>query len=95
MPSIVETVGLPMLEAAACGLPVVAADRPYARDVCAEAAAYFDPLDPKSLAATLETVIRSDALRARLRERGASLVAQRRRNRPYTRLIDLVMGIDR
>lgn len=32
-PSFIETLGLPLVEAAMCGLPVIAADLPYAREV--------------------------------------------------------------
>jgi glycosyltransferase involved in cell wall biosynthesis len=34
-PSFVETVGLPLLEAAACGMPVIASDLPFSRDTLA------------------------------------------------------------
>src|SRR5680860_1217499 len=37
-PSIAETVGLPMLEAMSSGTPVVASERPYARDIRRDAA---------------------------------------------------------
>lgn len=49
-PSLAETVCLPLVEAMSVGLPVVVADRPYAREVCEGAAVYFDPLSPESLA---------------------------------------------
>lgn len=50
MPSLSETVCFPLVEAMSNGLPVVAADRPYAREVCESAAVYFDPLNPEDLA---------------------------------------------
>lgn len=50
MPSLAETVCLPLVEAMSVGLPVVVADRPYAREVCEGAAVYFDPLSPEDLA---------------------------------------------
>lgn len=56
MPSLVETVGLPMLEAMAARTPVIAADRPYAHDICAAAALFFDPLSGESLFRSLEAV---------------------------------------
>lgn len=34
-PSTIETVGLPLLEAASCGMPVIAADEPYAKEALA------------------------------------------------------------
>jgi len=44
-PSLLESYGLPLVEAMTLGLPVVCADRPYARWMCETEAVYFDPLD--------------------------------------------------
>jgi glycosyltransferase involved in cell wall biosynthesis len=95
MPSLVETVGLPMLEGARYGLPVVAADRPYAHDVCGDAAEYFDPLDPESLATQLEAVLRDEHRRQEMAERGRALVARRASARPYERMVELVADLAR
>lgn len=48
-PSIYEGFGLPPLEAMACGCPVLAADIPVLREVCADAAVYFNPYDVESI----------------------------------------------
>lgn len=53
-PSLHEGFGLTMLEAMARGVPVVAARTAGSTEVCGEAAAYFDPRDPGSLAARLQ-----------------------------------------
>ena len=42
-PSLLESCGLPLVEAMTLGLPVVCADLPYARWMCGEDAIYFDP----------------------------------------------------
>ena len=44
-PSLYEGFGLPPLEAMAYGCPVAASDRGSLREVCGDAAVYFDPLD--------------------------------------------------
>jgi hypothetical protein len=44
-----ESFGFPLIEAMYCGLPIVCADRPYARVLCGDQAIYFDPDCPSSL----------------------------------------------
>jgi hypothetical protein len=45
-PSLLESYGLPLVEAMMLGLPVVCSDLAYARWLCGEQAIYFDPLSP-------------------------------------------------
>jgi len=66
MPSLVETVGLPMVEALSVGTPVIAADRPYARELCRAAAVYFDPHSPASLCSAIERTVGSGCGRSRV-----------------------------
>ena len=51
MPSLVETLGLPMIEAASVGRALLVADRPYAHELCGDAALFFDPHCPHELVA--------------------------------------------
>ena len=74
MPSLVETVGLPMLEAAAFGIPIVASNRGYAHDVCGEHALFFDPHSPAELASKVEMLIRDPVLRLLLSGAGEARV---------------------
>lgn len=87
LPSLTETVGLPMLEAMRCGVPVAAADRPYARAVCEDAAELFDPLDSEACAAALRRVFFDSARRAELIARGHALIARRDADDPMRRMI--------
>lgn len=48
-PSVLESYGLPLVEAMVMGIPVLAADLPYARVLCGEEAIYFDPESSESL----------------------------------------------
>jgi glycosyltransferase involved in cell wall biosynthesis len=48
-PSICESFGHPLVEAMAMGRPLVAADKPYARELCGEHAIYVDAERPEAL----------------------------------------------
>jgi len=63
MPSLVETVGLPMLEAMVAGKPVIAVDRPYAHEICGDAALYFDPHSVSSLYRNLDAIVNDHEVR--------------------------------
>lgn len=54
-PSRAETWGLPLSEGKRCGLPLIAADLPYAHETVGncDAVAFFDPRDPADLARTM------------------------------------------
>lgn len=69
-PSLYEGFGVPPLEAMVLGCPVLASDIPPVREVCADAAIYFDPKIPGELAQALLSVMESPALCADLAKRG-------------------------
>ncbi|WP_306664675.1 glycosyltransferase family 1 protein [Bradyrhizobium sp. Arg816] len=62
-PSLYEGFGVPPLEAMLFGCPVIAADIPPVRETCAEAVRYFDPTDPRGLAARLNEQIAGGPMR--------------------------------
>lgn len=53
-PSIYEGFGLPPIEAMCCGCPVLVSDLEVHREVCADAAIYFDPYQVEDIRATIE-----------------------------------------
>ena len=72
-PSLHEGFGLPVLEAMACGVPVIASAVTSLPEVVGDAGILFDPTSEEELAEALHTVLtdtaRADALRARGFER--------------------------
>lgn len=68
-PSLVESFPQPLAEALSCGAVMVAADRPYAREICGEAAVYFDPHRAEDLANKVADLLSDEAFRSILRER--------------------------
>jgi glycosyltransferase involved in cell wall biosynthesis len=77
-----------MMEAMSAGIPVLAADRPYAHDLCEDAALFFDPRDSAAFARAAIEVLTDERLRSILSRRGIELVQRRRGNRPYRILLD-------
>ena len=73
-PSLYEGFGLPVLEAQACGCPVVASATSSLPEVAGDAALLVDPTDVEGIAVALERVAADPALRATLIERGFSNV---------------------
>ena len=76
MPSKYEGFGLPVLEAMACGTPVIASNRSSLPEVGGDAALYARPNDPASWAHLIDRVWNDDELRASLRERGFKQAAK-------------------
>jgi len=75
LPSLYEGFGLPVLEAMACGTPVVASDRASIPEVADDAALLVDATSRDQLAAAIERVLEDTALRHTLIERGRRRVA--------------------
>ncbi len=68
-PSYTESFGHPLVEAMACGLPVLAADEDVNREMCGDAGVYFPTFNAGVLADQIETVARDLTLRDELRAR--------------------------
>ncbi|HEX7587343.1 MAG TPA: glycosyltransferase family 1 protein [Anaerolineae bacterium] len=65
-PSLHEGFGLPILEAQACGTPVVCSMTSSMPEVAGDAALFVDPLDVDAIAGAVERLLSDGALRAKL-----------------------------
>lgn len=69
-PTLYEGFGLPVLEAMACGTPVLCSNVASLPEVAGDAAILFDPLDRIGLSAIIRQVLSDDDLRRQLTARG-------------------------
>jgi glycosyltransferase involved in cell wall biosynthesis len=78
VPTLYETFGFPVLEAMACGSPVVTSEIGSMAELAGDAAVLVNPLDEEAIAQGIERVLRDPDLRRQMVERG------RRRAAEYT-----------
>ena len=69
-PSLRESFGLPILEAMACGTPVVTSDVASMPEIAGDAALLVNPNDPEDIATAVHRALRHPELQAGLRTRG-------------------------
>jgi len=75
-PSIYEGFGLPVLEAMACGAPVITSNTSSLPEVAGDAAILVDPYDVTQIAAAMEQMLTDKNQRDTLRQRGLARSAQ-------------------
>lgn len=75
LPTFYEPFGIPLLEAMACGTPVVASRAGGIPEVVGEAALLFDPQDPRDIAEAMRAALTDEPLRHRLRQQGPARAA--------------------
>ena len=76
LPSLYEGFGLPLLEAMACGAPVICANRSSLPEVAGPAALYFDPESVPEISAAMERLLTDADLRLQLAAQGKERIKQ-------------------
>lgn len=69
-PSLYEGFGFPLVEAMACGCPVLCSDTASMPEVCGDAAVYFSPVEKQTLKNALEKILGDETLRREMIGRG-------------------------
>jgi glycosyltransferase involved in cell wall biosynthesis len=75
-PSLYEGFGLPVLEAMACGVPVITSNLSSLPEIAGNATLLVDPYDVEGLAETMRHLIENEAARATLCSKGLSQAAR-------------------
>lgn len=76
LPTLLESHTRTYSEAMHYGLPILTSDRDFARFLCKDAALYFDPLDPDSVAKSIAKIMANPDLRETLVRNGRRLIIE-------------------
>jgi glycosyltransferase involved in cell wall biosynthesis len=87
-PSLYEGGGIPVVEAMACGCPVIAADIPVVREFAGDAASYFDPLDVEAMGQAMLALQSSPDQRAANRQVGLARAEEFRAGQVVSKLLN-------
>ncbi len=96
-PSLYEGFGLPVLEAMACGIPVLTSRTSSLPEVAGDAALLVDPLSVPEITAAVQRLLADDALRVELARRGferARLFTWERCARETLAVLEEALGAD-
>jgi glycosyltransferase involved in cell wall biosynthesis len=88
-PSLHEGFGLPIVEAMACGCPVVCSSIPVFEEIAGDSAMYCDPEDPAKIAGAVRTLLGDENLRTELIRAGVARAGRFRWSRCALRLASL------
>jgi glycosyltransferase involved in cell wall biosynthesis len=92
-PAYTETFAHPLVEAMACGLPVVASDLPVHREITNGAALFFEKFSPSDLAEKVTQLLDSPSLHSDLRERGLRQAENFSWSNHAKQLLDMAKGL--
>ncbi|MBB2148419.1 glycosyltransferase family 4 protein [Pedobacter gandavensis] len=88
-PSLRESFGLPLLEAMACGVPVITSNTSSMPEVAGDAALFVDPLDYHQIKDKIIKILNDATLEAQLKEKGLKRAAEFTWKSAAMQLLDL------
>lgn len=86
-PSLTETLGLPLLEAEQANIDVLAANLPYAKEICGDRALYFDPRSEESIINVLDNYVKKVIKNNKGREEQNIITGTKKTYLDYIRII--------
>lgn len=92
VPSVNEGVGLPVLEAMACGIPVACAKEGALPEIAGVHALYFDPDNIEDAASALEKIVTDQALKKQLVEGGLDWTRRFAWERTASKTMEIVLS---
>ncbi len=92
-PSLYEGFGLPVLEAMACGCPVITCQRSSLTEVAGDAALFVDPWDPAAAARAILSLRQNSTLRADLITRGFQQASQFSYQKSAAQLAEILLRV--
>jgi glycosyltransferase involved in cell wall biosynthesis len=89
-PSFVEGFGLPLLEAMAAGVPVIASDIDSVRELHGDAARLVPPSDSSAWAVAITELLRDEVSRSQMSQRGRAIAAGATWHASATRFLEVL-----
>lgn len=93
LPSLYEGFGLTVLEAMACGAPVIASNTGAIPETAGEAAIYFNPSEVEDIALTIDQVVENSELQQVLRMKGFEKVKEYTWDRTTDQIWNLIQSV--
>ena len=94
-PSLIESFGMPLVEAMACGCPVITSRGSACEEVTAGAALLVNPRSTEEIATTIEKLVVDEKLRQILREKGikqAAMFSWKKSAREHLKVFENALG---
>ncbi|MDP4292116.1 MAG: glycosyltransferase family 1 protein, partial [Bacteroidota bacterium] len=92
-PSLRESFGLPILEAMACGTPVITSNTSSMPEISGGASLLTNPYDPNELISAIERLLSDQNLRAELRNAGISQAAKFSWEKMAVKVLDIYKDV--